>query len=79
MAYYIPIELEFNLEDGISLSEIESISKNAQIGQTAIDDFYSYKMSEDDLIAHLEYLDIDWQNLAIVAQNNLVQKYGIKN
>lgn len=73
-----PLELVLTTEDGMTASELDKRCWDTFHGQKALDDFFRGDISEDELVAKLEYYDIEWQPLIDVLELNLVMKYGIK-
>ncbi len=79
MHFIYPIELTIPLESGIKESEIDELADNCIIAQKALDDYYSFKINEDDLIAILESCLVNWEEVALIAEINLLSQYGIKS
>lgn len=79
MAFIYPIELTIPLESGIKESEIDELASNCQKAQKALDDYYSFKINENDLIAILESCLVNWEEIALIAEINLLSQYGIKS
>lgn len=73
-----PLDLQLTTEPGMTASELDKRCWDCFYGQKAVDEFFRGEMSEDDLIARLEYYDIDWEPLIDIVEINLITKYGIK-
>lgn len=79
MTFFYPVELTIPLEKGIKESEIDELANNCQIAQKALDNYYSFKINEDDLIAILETCLVNWEEIALIAEINLLSQFGIKS
>ncbi len=73
-----PLELQLTIEEGMTVSELDKRCSDCFHGQRAIDDFFRGDITEDDLIAKLEYYEIEWDPLIDILEVNLINKYGIK-
>lgn len=73
-----PLELHLTTEEGMTASELDKRCGDCFYGQKALDDYFRGEMSEDDLIARLEYYDIEWEPLIDILEINMIMKYGIK-
>lgn len=73
-----PLDLHLTTEEGMTASELDKRCWDCFHGQKALDDYFRGEMSEDDLIARLEYYDIEWEPLIDILEINMIMKYGIK-
>jgi len=72
-----PVTLQFSLEEGMKLSEIDEQANNYRIAEIALQDYYDCLISEDDLIAILESCNVKWEDVANTAKQNMIELYGI--
>lgn len=64
------IQFEFSLEPGVSDSDIETLWRNTQEAQLAMDRFLSGELSELELHDYIDYYDIDTGEVLETMESN---------
>lgn len=64
------IQFEFSLEPGVSDSDIETLWRNTQEAQLAMDRFLAGELSELELHDYIDYYDIDTGETLDVMEEN---------